>query len=391
LYRSQWILEANQEIGNCSGDLEHLLGSCFRLQSQEATGHASAGTIRTPTRSPASIGTQSPRSTQCIRRVGEEERDLEGPSERARTYPHGQLAAFSPFTDFQTISAFRYNRIVAKRSYAQYCAVARALDVVGDRWTLPVIRDLSLGPQRYTDLLNGLSGIGPTLLAARLKELQRLGIVRQATLPPPSASAVYELTSLGNALRPTIVGLAKWGLNFMAPPDRPDQLRLSWHMMAICASVPAEDIGDLSDAYEFVVDDETLHLAILDGSIDVYQGPAYQPDAIVGTSLDTLIAIAHGEVTATEAVSSERLVLSGDPTAIRRCLALLTGARFSSVQGWEEPHDLRYRANDSARPLSAQRRHDKPGDASHVMQSKRYPATRSISRPQASTGAQQSL
>src|SRR5581483_3423202 len=87
-----------------------------------------------------------------------------------------------------------------RRSYRQYCGVARALDVVGERWTLLIIRDLLLGPRRYKDLLEGLPGIGTNLLADRLKELERHGIVRRTVLPPPAGSTVYELTDLGSAL-----------------------------------------------------------------------------------------------------------------------------------------------------------------------------------------------
>jgi DNA-binding HxlR family transcriptional regulator len=92
-----------------------------------------------------------------------------------------------------------------KRSYGQYCTVARALDVVGERWTLLLVRELSTGPKRFKDLLEGLPGIGTNLLAARLKKLEGEGIVRRATLPPPAGSNVYELTDLGGSLEPVIV------------------------------------------------------------------------------------------------------------------------------------------------------------------------------------------
>src|SRR5262252_5679614 len=90
------------------------------------------------------------------------------------------------------------------RSYNQYCAVARGLDVIGERWTLLIIRDLLVGPKRYKDLLDGLPGIGTNLLAARLRELEKKGIVRRTVLPPPAASTVYELTETGQALEPAM-------------------------------------------------------------------------------------------------------------------------------------------------------------------------------------------
>src|SRR5438270_8716701 len=107
-----------------------------------------------------------------------------------------------------------------KRSYDQYCAVARGLDVIGDRWTLLLVRDLLLGPKRYKDLLEGLPGIGTNLLAARLKELEAAGIVRRGVLPPPAGSSVYELTDKGQALEPAILALGRWGAQFLGVPTR---------------------------------------------------------------------------------------------------------------------------------------------------------------------------
>src|ERR687888_24922 len=99
----------------------------------------------------------------------------------------------------------------ARRSYGQYCTLARALDVIGERWTLLVVRDLVLGPKRFTDLLEGLPGIGRNLLAARLRHLEAEGIVRRTTLPPPAASRVYELTEEGYDLMLATTPLAAWG------------------------------------------------------------------------------------------------------------------------------------------------------------------------------------
>src|SRR2546427_12402137 len=98
-----------------------------------------------------------------------------------------------------------------KRSYDQWCAVARSLDVVGERWTLLIVRDLLVGPKRYKDLLIGLPGIGTNLLADRLRELEGAGILRRTVLPPPAGSTVYELTSSGQALEPVILALGRWG------------------------------------------------------------------------------------------------------------------------------------------------------------------------------------
>src|SRR5215210_783316 len=118
---------------------------------------------------------------------------------------------------------------VSRRTYDQYCAVARALDVVGERWTLLLVRELLTGPKRFKDLLDGLSGIGTTLLTARLKDLEGNGILRRTTLPPPAGSKVYELTELGQSLEAVIAALGGWGLKFLGtPPAQKDELRPAW-------------------------------------------------------------------------------------------------------------------------------------------------------------------
>src|SRR5918999_5672535 len=129
---------------------------------------------------------------------------------------------------------------MAKRNYDQYCPAARSLDVLGERWTLLVVRDLLLGPRRYTDLLEGLPGIGPNVLAERLRHLQGAGVVRRTTLPPPAASTVYELTELGEALRPVVRELTRWGLNLMDAPRPGEHLRPGWLVRVIEATARPE-------------------------------------------------------------------------------------------------------------------------------------------------------
>ena len=101
------------------------------------------------------------------------------------------------------------------KSYNQYCGLAYALDRVGERWTLLIIRELSAGPRRFTDLLEGLPGISTNLLSERLKELDQQGMLRRRTLPPPAASSVYELTPLGQSLEKSLLELGRWGSQFV--------------------------------------------------------------------------------------------------------------------------------------------------------------------------------
>src|SRR5688572_9950283 len=117
-----------------------------------------------------------------------------------------------------------------RRRYDQYCSAARALDLVGERWTLLVVRELLLWPRRYTDLAAGLPGIGSGLLASRLKELEAQGLVARRRLFPPASSIVYELTPAGRELEPVLDGLARWGARWLGAPRPEDAIRPRWVM-----------------------------------------------------------------------------------------------------------------------------------------------------------------
>ncbi len=118
------------------------------------------------------------------------------------------------------------------KSYDQYCPIARALGLVGERWSLLVVRELMDGPKRYTDLVDGLPKIGTNILATRLKDLEAAGVIEKRRLPPPAASTVYELTGYGRDLRPVIHELARWGVRSLGPPPL-DALQPGWLMHAL--------------------------------------------------------------------------------------------------------------------------------------------------------------
>lgn len=118
------------------------------------------------------------------------------------------------------------------KRYDQYCPIACTLGLVGERWTLLVVRELMSGPKRYTDLADHLHGIGTNILAARLKELEGAGLVARRKLPPPAASNVYELTEQGRALRPVLHELARFGARLMGPPPV-ESLEPGWLVHAL--------------------------------------------------------------------------------------------------------------------------------------------------------------
>src|SRR5216683_3461271 len=111
-----------------------------------------------------------------------------------------------------------------KRSYDQWCAVARSLDIVGERWTMLIVRDLLVGPKRYKDILAGLPGIGTNLLAQRLRELEAQGLVERVVLPQPAGTTVYRLTATGAALEPVVHALGRWGFQFLGAPRSTDAM-----------------------------------------------------------------------------------------------------------------------------------------------------------------------
>jgi DNA-binding HxlR family transcriptional regulator/putative sterol carrier protein len=211
-----------------------------------------------------------------------------------------------------------------RRTYDQYCSLARALDILGERWTLLVIRELVLGPKRFSDLLDGLPGIGANVLTARLKLLQERDVVRRATLPPPAASTVYELTALGRELKPAVLELARWGLHFLGPPREADSYRPGWLLNGVRVAFKPEKAIGLTATYEFRVDREVFGARIRDGELDVSQGPAHEPDATITTDLDTFLGIGVGRITPADAVAEGRVKIEGDLDLAARAAEILS-------------------------------------------------------------------
>jgi DNA-binding HxlR family transcriptional regulator/putative sterol carrier protein len=221
---------------------------------------------------------------------------------------------------------------MSRRTYDQYCAVARALDVVGERWTLLVVRELLTGPKRFKDLLDGLPGIGTTLLTARLKDLEGHGIVRRATLPPPAGSKVYELTDLGRSLEEVVMALSRWGLNLLGAPRQVDDLQPTWAMVALQSSLQPEAASGPRETYEFRVDGELFQVRVEGGEAEARRGSAADPDLIVSGDTETLLSIAAGRLAPAEAVDTGAIRVEGDRQALARCLAMLGASRANHQQ-----------------------------------------------------------
>jgi DNA-binding HxlR family transcriptional regulator len=161
-----------------------------------------------------------------------------------------------------------------RKRYDQYCPVAHALCLVGERWALLVVLELMHGPKRYTDLAENLPGIGTNILASRLRDLEACGVVTKRTLPPPAPARVYELTDYGRALKPAIRELALWGARSLGPPTADDELFPGWLENALdTVLAPIAPAG----RFEFRVGDEVASL--VDG--EAHAGPVEQPDVVV--------------------------------------------------------------------------------------------------------------
>src|SRR4051812_14751436 len=197
------------------------------------------------------------------------------------------------------------------RTYGDRCGVARALDLVGDRWALLVVRELLLGAKRFSDLRAGLPGVSPDVLAQRLRELEEAGVVRRTKLPPPAATRVYELTDRGAELEPVVLALGRWGRAAPFPPGEP---RIGVDATAIALKTVFDPTAaeGLSASYELRLDEQPFRIHVADGRLDLARGSADRPDATIATDPATLSAVLwHGRKLADAKRAGEIAVQGG--------------------------------------------------------------------------------
>ncbi|WP_093779864.1 helix-turn-helix domain-containing protein [Streptomyces sp. yr375] len=201
-----------------------------------------------------------------------------------------------------------------RRSYDQYCSAARALDTVGDRWTLLIVRELLAGPRRYTDLHADLPGVSTDVLASRLKDMERDGLATRRRLPPPGAAYVYELTGRGGELLPVLQALGTWGEGELGERRPTDALRAHWFALPLLRGLEGEGLGGGGGVVEVRLAEGEFHLFVGAEGGPVYgYGPALvEPDTRLGLDTDTCTAIAQGELTVFDAVRAGRIDVSGD-------------------------------------------------------------------------------
>jgi DNA-binding HxlR family transcriptional regulator len=202
------------------------------------------------------------------------------------------------------------------RTYAQHCGLARALDRIGERWTLLIVRELLLGPARYTDLRAGLPGMATNLLAERLRALEAQGIIARRRLPPPAATTVYELTELGRGLEDAVDALIRWGGRWMREAGDSDVFRPQWLALALRALTRPDRALDLPLGIRLEVDGHSFTLNVTESGVEVSAHEDSPADVVLTADPNTMLAVASGARPLAAALQSGAARAQGDPQAI---------------------------------------------------------------------------
>ena len=212
--------------------------------------------------------------------------------------------------------------MATKRSYGEACRFAYALDVVGERWALLIVRELLLGPKRFTDLRTGLPHASSNILSERLRDLEQGGVIQRRKLPPPAASTVYELTEWGRELEPVVTKLGAWGARSPIPPESreigPDSI-----VLALRSLFDPEARSEMSASYELRIGEESFRVEVSDGELKLGRGGGDDPVATIAVpDAPTLAAVLTGQLPLDEALASGAVQLEGSKQAAKRFLRL---------------------------------------------------------------------
>jgi DNA-binding HxlR family transcriptional regulator len=212
--------------------------------------------------------------------------------------------------------------MATKRSYGEACRFAHALDLVGERWALLVVRELLLGPKRFTDLRAGLPHASSNILSERLRDLEQGGVIQRRKLPPPAGSSVYELTEWGRELEPIVTKLGAWGARSPFPPDSqeigPDSI-----VLALRSLFDPEAAAGFDTTYELRIGEERFYIEIANGALDLNRGTAADPDASIAVpDAPTLAAVLTDQLPLDAALSTGAVQIEGSKQAVKRFLHL---------------------------------------------------------------------
>jgi DNA-binding HxlR family transcriptional regulator len=210
------------------------------------------------------------------------------------------------------------------KRFDQYCPMAHAICLVGERWSLLIVRELMHGPKRYTDLREGLPGIGTNILAARLRDLEEGGIVSKRKLPAPAASTVYELTEYGAELDEVVYALARWGARTLGPPGPDDELYPEWGVNAFAALFSPEAARGLTETYVLRINGDVFSARLENGHLHASVGALDDADVDVTMSMEMFFRLASGELSPAEALEQGLVTMVGDAAAFERCFEVLS-------------------------------------------------------------------
>jgi len=211
------------------------------------------------------------------------------------------------------------------RKYEQSCSVARFLDRLGSRWTLLIIRDLLIGPRRYTELLDGLGGVGNNLLSGRLQDLQAIDVIEK-THDPEQRADVYQLTDKGRALEPVILSMARWGMQYESGYKSGQRHRSDLLVVAFRAAFIPQQAEGLDLRGEFRIDDTIFTISVQAGTIATRLGPATDPAFIFATDGGTFEQMVAGELELSVALQEEKLTILGSRNDCEAMLACFQAA-----------------------------------------------------------------
>ena len=206
---------------------------------------------------------------------------------------------------------------MSNRNYGQFCGLARAMELVGERWALLVVRDLVLGPKRFSELRRGLPRIPTNILSARLKELEESGIVRRTVLPRPAAGLAYELTGYGRELEEIILPLGLWGAKSLGDPRQEEIVTPDSLTLALRATFDPDGARGLKAGYELRAGPVVVHARVDDGTLVAGPGPLPDADLVIeaGPEIRSVLA---GELSPAQAMNTGAVHIQGDPKLLDR-------------------------------------------------------------------------
>jgi len=216
------------------------------------------------------------------------------------------------------------------RSYGQYCGLAHALELIGERWTLLIVRDLILGPKRFTDLRLGLPRIPTNVLSTRLKELEESGVVQRRALPRPAASVVYELTGYGSQLEEVVLKLGAWGAQTMGDPRPEDIFTADGAILALRTAVRTEAAAGDRIGYQLRVGDVVVHALLENGTLTAGAGPLTDADVVLTMpEFVTFKALLTGQLSPADALLDGAVAIEGSLELFERFIDIfgLVGPR----------------------------------------------------------------